>query len=164
MFWKLWQDLEIILAETVNINPGTGLTYDALGVYWDATWGWVDGICHNNAVLAISNKPTQYADSATTSTTGYFGVSYNLPTTTSREIMSLGYDANHPFVNVPSAITSNSSYNTYYCDYYGYGSGSRPVGCAVGYAGADNGAFCFYTVRSWAGAGPSRLCYRPLPA
>ena len=163
MFWKLWQDLETCLAGTVNINSGSGLTYDALGIYWSTPGFWIDGLCHNSSVIAVSNKPTQYVDQATTSSTGYYGVSYNLPTSDG-EIMTLGYDANHPFVNVASGTTSNSSYNTYYCDGYYYASGSRPLVSDVGDTGAYSGAFYAYADYAWSGARSARLCYRPLAA
>lgn len=166
MFQKLWQDLIVIFKRTINTNPGTAWTYDEMGIYWSTYGGWTDGMCHNSGVIAACDKPSKYVDNATTSTDGYFGVSYNLPTEKG-EIQSLGYDSSHPFVSLPSAATSNGSYNTFYCDsyycYY-YASGSRPVYSHVGLASAVNGAFYCFAAYSWSDGFPVRLCYRPLSA
>ena len=162
MFWKLYQDLETCLAGTININSGLGLTYDALGIYWSTPACWVDGFVSNSATIAASNKPTQYVDEASANTTGYYGVSYSLPTT-SNVISSLGYDANHPFVNVVNAVASSGDYSTYYCDFLGYATGSRPLTTSVGDSSAGAGAFCINVGATWSSSGSgARLCYRPL--
>ena len=162
-FQKLWQDLIVVFKRTYNTNAGTAWTYDEMGIYWGTNSGWVDGICHNSAVIAASDKPSKYVDSATTSTDGYFGVSYNLPTSTGVNITKLGYDSSHPFVNYPSAA-SGSSYASYYCDGYYYSSGSHPVFSNVGDAHAYNGAFLCVAHYGWSYTLSVRLCYRPLSA
>lgn len=162
-FQKLWQDLIVVFKRTYNTNAGTAWTYDEMGIYWGTNGCWIDGICHNSAVIAVSNKPSKYVDSATTSTDGYFGVSYNLPTTSSGNITKLGYDSSHPFVNFPSAA-SGSSYTSYYCDGYYYSSGSHPVRSFVGNANASDGAFFGSASVAWSYTDSVRLCYRPLPA
>ncbi len=166
MFQRLWQDLIIIKMQTINTNNGSGLQTDGFGVYWGTSAIWIDGLCHNSGVLAVSYKPSKYVNSATASTDGYTGISYNLTTTTSSDqcISKLGYDPNNPFVNYPSSTVTNSSYNTYYCDYYYYNSGSRPVGSSVGSADASFGAFVFNGGNSWTSASGVRLCWRPIAA
>lgn len=164
MFQKLWQDLIVIFKRTVNTNPGTAWTYDEMGIYWSTYGGWIDGMCHNSGVIAACDKPSKYVDNVTTSTDGYFGVSYNLPTQSGAEIQSLGYDSSHPFVSLPSAVTSNGSYNTFYCDAYYYASGSHPVSSGVGTAAAYFGAFLCRASYDWSDTAFVRLCYRPVSA
>ena len=164
MMQRFWQDLIILLKQTVNTNAGTAWTYDDIGIYWGTAYGWVDGFAQNSTSIAVSYAPTKFADSATSATTGYTGVSYQLPTSTGREIQKLGYDANNPFVNYPSAVVSNSSYNTYYCDAYYYSSGNHPLSSYVGYASANYGAFYCSVNVGWSDAFSVRLCYRPLSA
>lgn len=165
-FQKLWQDLIVVFKRTYNTNSGTAWTYDEMGIYWGTKGCWIDGICHNSGVIAVSYNPSKYVDRATTSTDGYTSVSYGLPanTTSSLEVQTLGYDANNPFVQYPSAVTANSSYNTFYCDSYYYTSGSHPVLSSVGYAGAGSGAFRCYALYNWSYSLSVRLCYRPLSA
>ena len=163
-FQKLWQDLIVVFKRTYDTNAGTAFwTYDEMGIYWGTNGCWIDGICHNSAVIAVSDKPSKYVDSATASSDGYFGVSYNLPTTGSGNIIKLGYDSAHPFVNYPSAA-SGSSYTSYYCDVYYYSSGPHPVASCVGSAGAYNGAFRCGAHNAWSDADSVRLCYRPVSA
>ena len=164
MFWKLWQDLETCLSGTININSGSGLTYDALGIYWSTSGFLIDGFTSNSAAITVSNNPTQYVDQATMSSTGYYSVSYNLPTAPGAEIKSLGYDVNYPFVNVASSTANNGSYNTYYCDMYSYSSGSHPLFSNVGIASANRGAFCSDVGIDWSYTASVRLCYRPVSA
>ena len=164
MMQRFWQDLIILLKQTVNTNAGTAWTYDDIGIYWGTAFGWIDGFAQNSTSISVSYAPTKYADSATSATTGYTGVSYQLPSTNGREIQKLGYDANNPFVNYPSAVVNNSSYNTYYCDAYYYSSGNHPLLSYVGSAYADYGAFGCAVSNGWSGAGSVRLCYRPLSA
>lgn len=170
MDWKikrLWEDLIIVLYNSVNINSGSGITTDKLGLNWSVYYYWVDGIAKNDTTWVACDKPSKYVDTPTSSTDGYYALSYSAPSTSNTEIQKLGYDSNHPFVNMPNAVVSNSSYNTYYCDYYSYNSGNRPVGCAVGGSDAYYGAFYCCTDDAWSLASSicgSRLCYLPLSA
>lgn len=163
MFQRLWQDLIIVAMKTVNINSGSGIDSDALGINWQKSGGWIDGITQTSGAIAVSYKPTKYVDSATTSTDGYVSVSYNL-TTSNGEISKLGYDVNNPFVNYPSATVTNDNYNTYYCDQFYYNSGNWPFFSYVGNAYAFAGAFYCYVNGGWSYASGVRLCYRPLTA
>ena len=161
-FEKLWQDLIIIFKRTVDTNAGVAWTYDELRIYWSSETGWVDGICHNNGVIAVSNKPTKYVDSASPSTDGYTSVSYNLPTATGN-ITKLGYDSSNPFVNFQSAA-SGSSYVEYYCDGYFYGSGVHPFRLDPGVRAAYAGVFSCAASYDWTFQANVRLCYRPISA
>ena len=163
MFQRLWQYLIIAKMNTIDTNNGSGFDTDSFGIYWGKNGVMIDGICHNSGVLAVSYKPSKYVNSATASTNGYTGISYNLPTTDYGEITKLGYDSNNPFVNYPSSMVKNSSYNTYYCDGYFYDSGSRPVFTYVDGASRELGAFIFYgNLYSWTAKSRFRLCYRPV--
>ena len=159
---RLWQDLLICAKKTVNTNSGSGITTDALGLYWGNDGQWIDGFCHIDSSWVYSNSPSKYIDSPTALSEGYASISgYTAPTTNSGEIKKLGYDSAQPFFNYPSEVVSNSSFNTYYCDGYDYSSGNRPVIAYVGSAAADFGAFNCVGNVGWSSAGGVRLCYRP---
>ena len=162
-FQKLFQDLALVISQTVNFNTGTTIE-NYMGIHNLDGYIWVDGIAGTGSAWVASDDPTKYADSPTSSTDGYYQLGYAQPTTSSSEIQALGYDTNHPFVNYPKTVTSNSSYNTYYCDGYYYNSGSHPVYSNVGRAYAYGGLWLCYASRSWTDTSRARLCYRPLAA
>lgn len=164
MFFSLWQCLIICKMKTINTNSGSGITTDGLGIYWGAVGFWIDGGANNNGTILICTKPSKYVSSPTSSTDGYVALSYKLPTSSSSGqcISKLGYDSNYPFFNFPSAYVSNSSYNTYYCDYIWGSTGNSPFRSCVGSSYADYGAFYLSLYGSWSAALGVRLCYRPL--
>lgn len=162
-FQKLFQDLALVISQTVNFNTGTTIE-NYMGIHNLDGSIWVDGIAGTGSVWVASDDPTKYADSPTSSTDGYYQLSYAQPTTSSSEIQALGYDTNHSFVNYPKTVTSNGSYNTYYCDGYYYGSGNRPVISRVGDANANNGLWYCDATYTWTHTNRARLCYRPLAA
>lgn len=159
---RLWQDLIILLYE--KINPFLTNGWDKLGIHWGSP-NWVDGIAKDGTTWVACDKPSKYVDSPTSSTDGYFAINYTAPSS-SGEIQKLGYDSNHPFANMPDAIVSNPSYNTYYCNSYNYNSGNRPIYC-IGYSlsSAWAGVFNYATGYLWSDnrlSPYSRLCYRPI--
>lgn len=159
---RLWQDLLICAMKTVNTNSGSGITTDALGLYWGNDGQWIDGFCHIDSSWVYSNSPSKYIDSPTALSESYASISgYTAPTTSNAEIKKLGYDSAQPFFNYPSEVISNSSFNTYYCDGYYYSSGNRPVVALVGYTNAFSGAFACYGNNDWSDPNGVRLCYRP---
>lgn len=159
---RLWQDLLICAMKTVNTNSGSGITTDALGLYWGNDGQWIDGFCHIDSSWVYSNSPSKYIDSPTALSEGYASISgYTAPTTNGAEIKKLGYDSAQPFFNYPSEVISNSSFNTYYCDGYYYSSGNRPVFAVVGVAYASDGAFYCNGNTDWSSTYGVRLCYRP---
>ncbi len=165
MFQRLWQYLIICAMNTINTNSGSGITTDALGIYWGGSEFWVDGLTQTSGVLAVSYKPTKYIDNATTSTDGYVSIGYNLanPSSSSQCVSKLGYDVNNPFVNYPSSSVTSSSYNTYYCDFYYYNSGNNyPLMSSVGASASYIGAFYTEVRNSWNRTKAVRLCYRPV--
>ena len=165
MIFDLWQDLLICKMETINTNSGSGITTDSLGIYWGSNYPWIDGITHNGSdkTFLFSYKPSKYVNQATVSTDGYQSCGYTYSGTSGQEISKLGYNATHPFFNYPTATTSNSSYNSYYCDAFYFGtSGTNPVSSSVGNATANNGAFRCDAVDGWSGTYGVRLCYRPI--
>ena len=161
MMWKLWQDLIIIFKETVDTNSGTAWTYDEMGIYWTTSQGLMDGACHNSGAITVSYKPSKFANGATASTDGYKAISYSLASSNG-EIEKLGYDENNPFVNLPSSVVTNSSWNTYYCDGCYSSSGSRPIYTYVGDGVKPRGAFYCLASAGWTTAYAARLCYRPI--
>lgn len=162
---KLWQDLIICLKGTINTNNGTTWTYDELGIYWTTSQGWIDGVMGSSGTWKFCTKPSKYTSLASQSDpvpSDYVSAGYAQPMTDNREIQKLGYDSNNPFFNFPSAVTSNSSYNTYYCDTYSYSSGNNTVMSVVGDASQGYGAFFCSAYNGWSGAAGVRLCYRPI--
>lgn len=160
---RLWQDLLTCIMKTVNTNSGSGITTDALGIVWGSPYSWIDGFCHIDSSWVYSNSPSKYIDSPTALSDGYESISgYTAPTTGGVEIKKLGYDSTQPFFNYPSEVVSNSSYNTYYCDGYGYSSGNHPVFNRVGESGSGSGAIACYGNFNWSESNGVRLCYRPI--
>ena len=160
---RLWQDLVICTYKKININSGSGITTDTLGLEWEKSSNWIDGFCHIDSSWVYSNSPSKYIDSPTALSEGYASISgYTAPTINGEEIKKLGYDSAQPFFNYPSGVISNSSFNTYYCDgYYYYSSGNRPIYVVVGNPNAANGAFVC-GANDWSYASCVRLCYRPI--
>lgn len=163
-FQKLFVDLAMIKAKTVNFQNGSSTISEYLGIAHMDQAVWVDGIYHDSAVWYAALNPSNYVSSPSSSQTGYSALSYSAPTDNGYEIKALGYDSNNPFVNYPSAVVSNSSYNTYYCDGYYYSSSSHPVFSYVGLAYALYGLWFCYGDYGWSYAFGVRLCYKPLTA
>ena len=159
---RLWQDLVICTYKKIDINSGSGITTDPLGLEWGNSGNWIDGFCHIDSSWVYSNSPSKYIDRPTALSEGYASISgYTAPTINEGEIKKLGYDSTQPFFNYPSATVSNSSYNTYYCDGYYYSSGNHPVNAYVGFTAADGGAFNCLGHTDWSSTNGVRLCYRP---
>lgn len=164
-FQKLWQDLIIVFSQTVNINPGQHLTTDLFGIYWSGMGGClVDGIWSNSGSIVFSYKPSKYVNAPTANTDGYKSVPYNGNYVTgSNEVKKLGYNASDPFINIPTDVISNNSYNTYYCDDCYFTENSVPISYVYSTnTSAKYGAFHFgigdvVTVKKFV-----RLCYRPI--
>ena len=156
-----WRDLALAISQNVNFNNGAGVaSYLGLARMTEGGW-WVDGLAHVDNKYLYSNKPSKYTDQPTSATDGYDELGYDMPTESGGCISKLGYDAEHPTVNLPSATVSNGSYNTYYCDGLWYASGNRPCYVAVGGAGAYSGLFYLDGSGGWSGAYGVRLAYKP---
>lgn len=164
---RLWQDLICTKMTTVNINTGSGIEEDQLGIVWNKSGCWVDGVSYQGTTKhwVCSYKPSKYTDEATASTDGYVDISYTFGGTSGQEISKLGYDANNEFFNYPQATVSNSSYNTYYCDSVSAGaSATHPVVSYAGGTDAGGGAFRCRASDDWSYTYGVRLCYKPLSA
>ena len=159
-FQKLFQDLALVISQNVNFNDGTGVE-SYLGIQDLQHQVWIDGIAVTDGVWLVCYDPSKYVNEPTASTDGYYQLSYAEPTT-SGEIQALGYDTSHKFINYPKTITSNSSYNTYYCDDFQYDSGTHPVDSLVGDKQTKSGLLRCDLSRSWTVTSFTRLCYRPI--
>lgn len=161
---KLFQDLTICYLQSVNTNSGSGFN-TMLGIAHQKNDFLCDGIIKGTTdYWWVCYDPTKYVSLSSTSSgipTDYVATSYIAPTTTG-EISKLGYDANNPFVNMPTTTVNNSYYNTYYCDLYNCKTDSHPVLCNVGYAAAVYGVFSCDLYPGWSDSSGVRLCYRPL--
>lgn len=165
-FMKLWQDLIIIITESVSIKS---VTTDALGIFWMCTTGYggsaVDGLWNNNGSFVFSYKPSKYTDDPTSNTDGYKSVPYTVPSSTGTSLIKkLGYSAADPFLNIPSATDFNPEYDTYYCCGYYYSPTSAAADNTMS-LGPNHKQFGSYFL----GLGDpksyikfQRLCYRPV--
>lgn len=156
-----WRDLALAISQNVNFNSGAGVaSYLGLARMTEGGW-WVDGLAHVDNKYLYCNKPSKYVDQPTNATDGYSELGYDMPTEDGGCISKLGYDANHPTINLPKATVSNGSYNTYYCDGLYYASGNRPCAVAVGRAYANNGLFYLHGDDAWSAVFGVRLAYKP---
>lgn len=166
---RLWQDIIICAMKTVNTNSGSGITTDVIGFEWGSNSSQcIDGINRNNKTWLYSNTPSKYIDKPTADSEGWASISeYTVPTATDYgEIKKLGYDSAQPFFNYPSAIVTNSLYNSYFCDacYFPSNSSDSPF-TSVGQKYSLVGVFYFYGGEGTtliAGTTGVRLCYRPI--
>lgn len=153
-----WRDLALAISQRVDFNSGQGVD-SYLGLKGMAQGGWwIDGLTHINSTYLYCSKPSKYVDSPTASSDGYNALSYAMPTS-SDYITKLGYDADYPTINFPSAVGGSTS--TYYCDYLYYESGNRPCIVAVGSTNASVGLFYLVGYRGWSSASRVRLCFKP---
>lgn len=154
-----WRDLALAVSERVDFNSGAGVeSYLGLLNMTQGGW-WIDGLTHVDGTYLYCSKPSKYIDQPTANSDGYEALSYSAPTAEGW-ITKLGYDANHPTINVVSQASGGSA-STYYCDYYYYAGGNRPFLVVVGYATAGNGLFRLSGINDWSFAGGVRLCYKP---
>ena len=156
---KLFVDLALMKSQKVNFQDGSAAITEYLGIAHLENSIWVDGIYQNSGTWYACYNPANYSSDSFTS---YTALSYGAPTA-SDEVKALRYDNNNPFVNFPSAVVTNSSMNTYYCDKYYYSSGSHPVYSCVGSASVDSGLWRCSALSGWSLARGVRLCYRPSP-
>ena len=79
--FKLWQDLVICVYQSVNINDGSGISMDKLGLSWGYEIQWIDGFSAAVGIWRYCNEPSKYVDLPTDSTVGYNEVgNYSVPT------------------------------------------------------------------------------------
>lgn len=159
---KLFVDLAMMKAKTVNFQDGSATISEYLGIAHMDQGVWIDGIYRNNSMWYVARNPSNYASNPSTPT-GYFLLSYSSPTADA-EIKKLGYDINNPFVNYPWEVILNSSFSTYYCDGYYHGSGSHPIITVVGGAEARRGLWYCFSSYLWSQTSGVRLCYKPISA
>lgn len=160
MIKRLYEDLVVLFYTKINVEISTS-SIDKIGLNWGTKNQWIDGIARDDNGWIISYKPSSYASEPIANYNDYVITSYSSPATDG-EIQKLGYDENNPFVNVPSAVITNTRYNTYYCDEYRYFSaGNHPVLCKV-----TSGLFYCNVGYPWTDTAYSnigyRLCYRPV--
>ena len=161
---KLFVDLAMMKAKTVNFQDGSARISEYLGISQINSSVWIDGIYHDSTVWYAALNPSNYVSNPSGVPTGYSALSYSTPISNDGEVTALGYDSNNPFVNYPSATALNSSFNTYYCDEYAYSSGNCPVRSCVGAALANFGLWLCDVSNAWSDSYSVRLCYKPISA
>ena len=160
MMHKLWQDLITCKMNNININSGTGIDIDSLGLYWSSYEAYIDGISHFPAFVAFSYKPTAYIDNPRWNAPNYNSDIYAI-STNSGVIKNLGYNSDHPFVNYPTSV-EKSSENIYYCDVYTSSTDTSPIISTIGGKSKNYGAFFVNAASGWRVKHYIRLCYRPI--
>lgn len=162
---KLFQDLELAIGKKVNYQDGSAaITVSKIGLNHLDKGHWVLGVIGSSGSWYACYDPDKYqALEATNSPIpqDYVQIGYAQPTT-NNEIQKLGYDESNPFFNYPTAVVSNSNYNTYYCDGYFYSSGNRPVYSVVGRSSMGCGLWFCCADFGWSNTYGVRLCFRPL--
>ena len=162
---KLFQDLELAIGKKVNYQDGSAtITVSKIGLNHLDQTNWVFGVIGSSGSWYACYDPDKYQALERTSSSipqSYVKIGYTQPTTEG-EIQKLGYDESNQFFNYPTAAVLNNSYNTYYCDFYGYSSGNRPVYSLVGYSSASVGLWDCNADLRWATSDGVRLCYRPI--
>ncbi|MDL2318788.1 hypothetical protein LJC74_06935 [Eubacteriales bacterium OttesenSCG-928-A19] len=130
--------------------------------FWGNVWEWADGFNFNNGTFYYCLDATKYADDTASN---YTALSFTVATNLSASYGSaLGYDANSPWVALPSAFSGGSA-TAYLCDGCWSSTGWRVARAGGAWAseGAD-GPSCWSWVgaSSYAGASVgSRLQYAP---
>ena len=160
MMHKLWQDLITCKMNNININSGTGIDIDSLGLYWSSYEAYIDGISHFPNFVAFSYKPTAYIDNPRWNSPNYNSDIYAIATN-SGVIKNLGYNSDHPFVNYPTSV-EKSSENIYYCDVYTSSTDTSPIISTIGGKSKNYGAFFVNAASGWRVKHYIRLCYRPI--
>ena len=175
-FQKLFVDLGWLISHYININQGANI-YVIMGIAHQQLSPWVDGIingsnedptawyvCNNEADYQNAGGGTSTSTNVTEATIlshNYTKLSYVSPSS-SKYIAKLGYDTANPFLNYPADSQDSASQSTYYCDYYYYNSGARPVCCSVGGSTYYCGWFFCRADSEWSVSNAVRLCYRPV--
>lgn len=172
---RLWQDLVICAYKKININNGSGLITDVLGLEWAQDSQWVDGFCIAGKTAdkiktwIYSNSPSKYIDNPTANSDSYAAISgYTMPYIhESQIIQKLGYDSAEEFFNYPSAVAGDSvsNKNTYYCNSYIPGVSTTPINTNVGGVSEGNGIYGAFNCRAYDSYDYNcgvRLCYRPI--
>lgn len=112
----------LITASGSNVSNTDGkhsMRYRGIENFYGNIWQWVDGINILDNKTWVCYNPQNYADNTQTN---YVELSY-MNANSNGYVKSLGFDANNPFVQMPSAVGGGS--NTYFCDYYYQASGWR---------------------------------------
>lgn len=169
--WTNWRTYQQVTGSANNIralsqNGFNTSTYAPLFLGIEDIIGngfeYISGIFFNGSSIYISKTPS--TDNATI--TGKTLLGYTRTTTTStREIMRMGYDANEPDCEYANAYVSNSSYNTYYCDAVYYSSSGTVLYKGASGVYAYYGLFCASGDRTASNSlndYAARLCAQPL--
>lgn len=97
---------------------------------------WIDGVYAN--IYGTSGysdyataDPTKFSDT----TSGKSILSYKNPRSSGYNIHYIGWDPANPFLCTPMETVANTSYNTYFCDYYFKSTSTLPCVC---YGSASN--------------------------
>lgn len=103
--------------QTSRTTYGVGCQYRYIEDLWGNVYEWVDGIRFSGSTIYAYLDPSTYSDSSN-------GTNIGSRPTTSDEISDwiIPSDSDYDWFLYPSAVTSNSNYNTYVCDRCVYGS------------------------------------------
>ena len=120
---------------------GLGTQYRYIEGLWDNVFDFCDGIYFNDRTVYVINNPANFSDTTGGTNVGTRANANGVVTewTDPSSITGLEYAL------YPAAVTEDSNFATYDCDYSGYGA-SGVVLCVGGlyYQDQYNGAFCLY--------------------
>jgi len=164
---KLFVDLAMMKAKTVNFNDGSQMISEYLGIEHLNQATSIDGVYQDSGNWYAATNPSDYISSPSTSPpTGYNLLSYPAPLSGDPFgwVMALGYDNSTPFLNYPSIAGGNAS--KYYCDAYVNMNNNCPVNTNIGYGGTSQGSrdglFHCDANSQWSNSRCLRLCYKPI--
>lgn len=105
----------------ISASSGKGACkYRGVENPWGSIWQWVDGLNINDYRAWVCKDAASYASNL-------FAAPYEQVAYTDHNadgyVTAMGWDANLPFVALPTAVGGNAT--TYYCDYYYRNSGQR---------------------------------------
>jgi len=130
---------------------------------------WVDGIAFNNLDIYVAYKPSTYISPSKVSNltdAGYIKLSYaQVNNSSGYTIKTMGLDNDNAAIMYPSEATTDTNYNTYYCDAQYTGSGIKAF-CFGAYSFyAHEGLFCCSSNGDFSTANGTvrlRLCRQPI--
>ena len=118
--------------------------------YIGTSFEFIDGIYANRYGSSYYHYTTANPANFSGSTTGKTALVYSNPTSSSYYCISaFGWDPNQPFMCMPLYTVSNTSYNTYFCDYHYISTGTYPaiyVGACAANSGTNYGLHYTYRV------------------
>ena len=148
-----------------NSDGLSAMKYRGIENLWGNIWQWIDGIYINNDLtehnIFVNKKPSAYANY---SSSDYYYIGYNMLSTTGW-ISKMGYDANNPFIQLPTE--ASGTFSTKYGDkYYRANSGNTVMRIGGSWDSNNDAGISYLDVDSTSilsfNGGGTRIMKKPL--